>query len=114
MNTKNKSATIAKLNDAFRQTFCGGRVMKTDGVAALSNEVQQKLMTEVKAFSKFEKGNDPYCEHDFGSIKLEGETFFWKIDYYDLAMSHAQSILPMMTQLFVFLQLCVQMNTRPE
>ena len=31
--------------------------------------------------------NDPYGEHDFGSIKLEGTTFFWKIDYFDLAMS---------------------------
>lgn len=87
METKNKSIIIAKLNDAFRQTFGGGRVMKTDGVDALSNEVQQKLIAEIKAFSKFEKGNDPYCEHDFGSIKLDGETFFWKIDYYDLAMS---------------------------
>ena len=87
MDTKTKSASIAKLNDAFRQTFSGGRVMKTDGVASLSNEVQQKLIAEVKAFSKFEKGNDPYCEHDFGSVKLDGTTFFWKIDYYDLAMS---------------------------
>ena len=87
MDTKTKSATIAKLNDAFRQTFRGGRVMKTDGVDTLSDEVQQKLIAEVKAFSKFEKGNDPYCEHDFGSIKLDGATFFWKIDYYDLAMS---------------------------
>ena len=87
MDTKTKSETIAKLNDAFRQTFSGGRVMKTDGVDALSNEVQQKLVAEIKAFSKFEKGNDPYCEHDFGSIKLEDATFFLKIDYYDLAMS---------------------------
>ena len=87
MDTKTKSNTIAKLHDTFRQTFSGGRVMKTDGVYALSDEFQQKLIAAVKAFSKFEKGNDPYCEHDFGSIKLEGATFFWKIDYYDLAMS---------------------------
>jgi hypothetical protein len=24
--------------------------------------------------------------HDFGSIEIDGETYFWKIDYYDLAM----------------------------
>ena len=44
-------------------------------------------LSEVKTFNRFEKGNDPYGEHDFGSIKLEGTTFFWMIDDYDLAMS---------------------------
>jgi hypothetical protein len=78
---------IRTLNDSFRQTFTGGRVMKTDGVAALDEEVQQKLVAEVKAFGTFEKGNDPHGEHDFGSIKVGGATFFWKIDYFDLAMS---------------------------
>ena len=67
---------IRALNDSFRQTFIGGRVMKTNGVAALAQEIQQKLIAEVKAFSRLEKGNDPYGEHDFGSIKLEGATFF--------------------------------------
>ena len=27
--------------------------------------------------------SSPYGEHDFGSFKLVGRTFFWKIDYYD-------------------------------
>lgn len=87
MKTNRDTDKIRTLNDSFRQTFSGGRVMKTDGVAALEEEVQQKLIAEVKTFCKFEKGNDPYSEHDFGSIKLDGVTFFWKIDYYDLAMS---------------------------
>ena len=87
MTTNRDTDEIRALNDSFRQTFIGGRVMKTDGVAALEDEMQQKLIAEVKAFSRFEKGNDPYGEHDFGSIKLNGVTFFWKIDYYDLAMS---------------------------
>ena len=78
---------IRELNDSFRRTFIGGRVMKTDGVAILKGGVQQRLIDEIRAFDRFEKGNDPYGEHDFGSIKLEGATFFWKIDYYDLAMS---------------------------
>ena len=86
MKTHRDADKIRTLNDSFRQTFIGGRVMKTDGVAALAQEIQQKLIAEVKAFSRFEMGNDPYGEHDFGSIKLEGATFFWKIDYYDVAM----------------------------
>lgn len=87
MKTNRNTDKIRTLNDSFRQTFIGGRVMKTDGVAALDDKVQLKLIADVKAFSKFEKGDDPYAEHDFGSIKLEGATFFWKIDCYDLAMS---------------------------
>ena len=67
--------------------------MKTGGVAALDEDVQQKLIAEVKAFNRFEKDNDPYGEHDFGSIKLVERTFFWKIDYYDLAM-HQGSVDP--------------------
>ncbi len=87
MKTNRDTDKIRALNDSFRQTFIGGRVMKTGGVASQDEEIQQKLMTEVKAFNRFEKCNDPYGEHDFGSIKLEGATFFWKIDYYDLAMN---------------------------
>jgi Protein of unknown function (DUF3768) len=93
MRTNRDTDKIRALNDSFRQSFIGGRVMKTDGVAALDEEVQLRLIAEVKAFDRFEKGNDPYGEHDFGSVKLEGVTFFWKIDYYDLAM-HQGSVDP--------------------
>ena len=87
MKTNRNTDKIRALNDSFRQTFIGGRVMKTDGVEVLEEEVQQKLIAEVKAFCKFQQGNDPYGEHDFGSVKFEGTSFFWKIDYYDIAMS---------------------------
>ena len=30
--------------------------------------------------------NDPHREHDFGSFEIEGETYFFKIDYYALDM----------------------------
>lgn len=30
----------------------------------------------------------PPGEHDFGAVEIEGETFFWKIDYYDETMSY--------------------------
>jgi Protein of unknown function (DUF3768) len=35
------------------------------------------------AFDNFTDENDPYREHDFGNFELDGETIFWKIDYYD-------------------------------
>jgi hypothetical protein len=30
--------------------------------------------------------NDPHKEHDFGNFTLVGRKFFFKLDYYDLAM----------------------------
>ena len=88
METNRESDRIRALNDNFRRTFVGGSVMKTDGVAAQDEAVQQNLISKVKAFVEFEPGNDPYGEHDFGSVELGGTTFFWKIDYYDLSMQH--------------------------
>ena len=31
-----------------------------------------------------QEDNDTYGEHDFGVIKLHGNTFFWKFDCYDV------------------------------
>ncbi len=78
---------IRELNDAFRQTFIGGRVMLTRGVNDLEAEAKTKLLADVRNFNRFEKLNDPHGERDFGSIENGGNKFFWKIDYFDLAMN---------------------------
>ncbi len=31
----------------------------------------------------FTEDNDPYGEHDFGSIERNDEKYFWKVSYYD-------------------------------
>ena len=46
-------------------------------------EVQAEIVQAVMDFNDFTETNDPYGEHDFGAIKLDGQTLFWKIDYYD-------------------------------
>ena len=74
---------IALLNDAFRTTFAGGRVMMTSGVDALPSMVKATALQQVAAFNSFTADNDPYGEHDFGSFELCSRKFFWKIDYYD-------------------------------
>jgi len=74
---------IALLNDNFRVTFVGGRVMLTQGVNELPMDVKAQALLKVQSFSEFTKGNDPYGEHDFGTFELAGEKFFWKIDCYD-------------------------------
>lgn len=79
---------IAFLNDAFRSTFRGGKVMMTSGVDELPDCVKAEALLQVANFSKFTGNNDPHDEHDFGSFDLVGRKFFWKIDYYDRDMRH--------------------------
>jgi|SRR5579859_3844688 len=79
-----KHHAISVLNDNFRTTFLGGRVVMTQGVSELPLDVQASVLLAVKAFTAFSSSNDPYGEHDFGSFEVQGDTYFWKIDYYDL------------------------------
>ena len=74
------------LNDNFRSTFVGGRVVMTAGVDALPIDTKACVLLAVQSFSNFTKDNDPHGEHDFGSFKVEGETYFFKVDYYALDM----------------------------
>jgi hypothetical protein len=74
---------IALLNDEFRTTFSGGKIMMTAGVNALPDMVKAAALQKVADFQEFSNDNDPYNEHDFGSFELVSRQFFWKIDYYD-------------------------------
>ena len=77
---------LGALNDAFRRTFTGGKVVMTPGVAALTADTQAKVLSQVRAFDQFTADNDPHGEHDFGSFKIDARTISWKIDYFDAAM----------------------------
>lgn len=83
MTDENSAMRIRDLNDQFRQTLVGGRVLLTQGVSALPTEKTEELLSAVKAFDEFTEDNDPYGEHGFGCIEMHGTKFFWKIDYYD-------------------------------
>ena len=86
MDTKVKATVIANLNDAFRQTFTGGQVMMTAGVNEIDDKSKTKLLHMVRNFATFVKDNDPHGEHDFGKVHIEGQSYFWKIDYYNLTL----------------------------
>jgi hypothetical protein len=77
---------IRELNDSFRSTFTGGRVLTTIGIAALPSDVQAIIIRKVVTFSEFSEDNDPHHEHDFGNFHVAGHYVFWKIDYYDKTM----------------------------
>ena len=74
---------ICKLNDQFRSTFLGGRVVLTPCIVNCSEVSLPSLLKRIRQFDNFDASNDPYGEHDFGSLEWEGENVFWKIDYYD-------------------------------
>jgi len=78
------SSRIRLLNDNFRSTFIGGRVVMSAGVAELPLGTKAQVLLRVQKFSTFNVKNDPHGEHNFGSFSLAGQKFFWKIDYYDL------------------------------
>ena len=82
LDTK-KTQRIRVMNDNFRGTFLGGTVVLTQGVAGMPLDVKAEALLKVKAFKDFTRDNDPYGEHDFGHFEVAGETFYWKIDYYD-------------------------------
>ena len=83
LDHRDRSKKIASLNDAFRTTLTGGRIMITAGVAALDEPTRTAVLNEVRTYTAFTSANDPYGEHDFGSLSVGGHQFFWKIDYYD-------------------------------
>lgn len=87
-----KADRIRVLNDNFRSSFVGGRVLTTTGVAELSVDTKARVLLAVQSFSNFTTDNDPHREHDFGEIEIEGERYFWKIDYYDLDLKFGSEI----------------------
>ncbi len=80
------ASRIAELNDRFRKDPARwGRAYVTDGVAGHGPEFVRRAMAAMAAFDAFTAGNDPYGERDFGSLKLDDQTLFWKIEYFDKA-----------------------------
>jgi hypothetical protein len=73
--------SVAVKNDLCRRTFSGCQVLMTRTVA--HDEDRHLILQAVKEFNIFNNDNDPYKEHDFGSFSFNGQTYFWKFDYYD-------------------------------
>jgi hypothetical protein len=80
-------APIARLNDSFRSTLMGSRVLFSHGLSLLPEAEQNDILTAVRNFNAFTRNNDPYGEHDFGTFIHEGKRILFKIDYYDSTMT---------------------------
>ena len=85
----NQNETVRKirdLNDAFRKTGVGGRIMLTIGIRELGEQAINGIVANIRNFSDFNENNDPHGEHDFGSITHDGVKVLWKVDYYDRSL----------------------------
>ena len=78
-----EAVILAEQNDRFRREFVGGLILTTPGVRRLSHSTRAQVLAAVRGFEDFSNDNDPYGEHDFGAFVIEGELYYWKIDYYD-------------------------------
>jgi len=107
-----KTDRIRVLNDNFRSTFIGGRVLTTATVAELPLDIKARLFLAVQSFSNFTKDNDPHGEHDFAAIDLQNEKYFWKIDYYDLDCRYGSEDPSNPEQTTRVLTTCALMSTR--
>jgi len=81
-----KRVEISALNDHFRRTGLSGKMYCTAGIESLGSQALFEIHREIALFNSFSEDNDPYGEHDFGSINYDGHKVFWKIDYYDKTM----------------------------
>jgi hypothetical protein len=59
---------IRALNDAFRTTGEGGRIVMTRGVQAQGADTVREILKLIRSYNSFTPDNDPYSEHDFGSF----------------------------------------------
>ncbi|MDX2212594.1 MAG: DUF3768 domain-containing protein [Oculatellaceae cyanobacterium bins.114] len=85
---------IAQLNDQFRRGDQRlGKWVLTMRVSSLPGDKKAALIQQVQEFNNFTSENDPHGEHDFGIVELDGERYFWKIDYPDPTLQ-AHSIDP--------------------
>lgn len=86
MTDAQRAAKMREFNDRFRHSLRGGRLLITRGLLETAGGAITDLLNAVRRFDAFDENNDPYREHDFGSLLWRGERVFWKIDYYDAAM----------------------------
>ena len=82
---------IRILNDTLRQSVSGGRIMITAGVRDRGPAFVLRAMVAIARFDAFDADNDPYHEHDFGALTVDGERLFFKIDYFDQTMTMGSS-----------------------
>ena len=95
-------AIIAAQNDCFRRTLgfaakwngqpLQGMAVTTPGFRDLPEFIQIALTREMVNCKTFDAENDPYGDHSFGVVEVNGHRAFWKVDIYDTDYSFGVSL----------------------
>ena len=99
MSQAERIARVAELNDALRRSIHSpgrNQIVMTAGVAALIGDValfrgfrrRAEIIRIVRDYDSFTPDNDPIGEHDFGRFEFDDAILYWKIDYYDRALTY--------------------------
>jgi hypothetical protein len=83
-----RTERIRALNDELRQYLLGGVAVITPGIAALGQQAVERIIKTIAVYDDFCHANDPHEEHDFGSFQADGQTIFFKIDYFDKTLMY--------------------------
>jgi hypothetical protein len=78
-----RAELIRSLNDQFRISFEGGKVVLTSGLIQHAGDTLPSLLLRVRQFDQFSARSDAHGEHDFGAFEWDTLTIFWEIDCYD-------------------------------
>jgi len=88
LDTEFRQKRIRRLNDQVRQgDLSNATLVVTRGVQAWGEAFVAAVANAVIAYDRFTEDNDPHGEHDFGAFEVAQRQLFWKIDYFDLALS---------------------------
>ena len=88
-NPEALAKSIRLKNDAFRKAvFMGpqpdGKAFMTSTIGNLAEQTKAMLFFKIITFDGFTQDNDPYGEHDFGCVELDGiPKVYWSINYYE-------------------------------
>lgn len=87
---RNASRRVQELNDTLRMHGRGaGHIVITRGVNLFGAAAVDAIVGQLRSFSAFTADNDPFGEHDMGTLEWRGIKLFWKIDYYDRRLQSA-------------------------
>lgn len=72
---------IRAINDRLRRSF--QNVTVTPGILDEGEAFFLQLVQKVVTYDRWEEGNDPYGEHDFGAVCIDGTKCYWKFSYFE-------------------------------
>src|SRR5918998_973147 len=87
-----KTARIRELNDRLRRHGVGGRVMITPGIQALGRDGIREVLIAVARVDDFNEDNDPWHEHDYTVLTVNGRRISFKFDYYNRDLLRPDSL----------------------